>query len=323
MRINIDRNKANDLGLTMQQIGNTLALMLGGNYVNWFNLQGRSYEVIPQVPRSFRLTPELLSSYYVPSLDRPADTAVDGGIDPTATDPNALTHYNQLNSATFQAVPMPGVTVGQAVDFLERQAKLLPAGFSHDYLADSRQFVQEGNQLAITFFFALIIIFLVLAAQFESLRDPLVIMISVPMAISRRAAPAVLRGRDHQHLHPGRARDADRAYQQARHPDGRVRHELQIKEGLDRRAAIEMAARVRLRPILMTTAAMVTGLIPLLLATAPARRAAFPSALLSSRACRSAPCLRSSFCRPSMWRSPRITAPQRRQNGPRRSPPSK
>src|SRR5207237_3061205 len=90
----------------------------------------------------------------------------------TGTDPNALTHYNQLNSATFQAVPMPSVTVGQGVDFLEGHAKQLPAGYSHAYLADSRQYVQEGNQLAITFGFALIIIFLVLAAQFESLRDP-------------------------------------------------------------------------------------------------------------------------------------------------------
>jgi multidrug efflux pump len=267
VHLKIDRNKANDLGLTMQQIGNTLALMLGGNYINWFNLEGRSYEVIPEVPRTFRLTPELLSSYYVPSLrgeQIPLSTVVSVT---TATDPNALTHYNQLNSATFQAVPMPGVTVGQAVDFLERQAEQLPAGFSHDYLADSRQFVQEGNQLAITFFFALIIIYLVLAAQFESLRDPLVIMISVPMAISGALVPlffgvatiniytqvglVTLIGLISKHgiLMVAFARD------------------LQINEGLDRRAAIEKAARVRLRPILMTTAAMVTGLIPLLIAT--------------------------------------------------------
>ena len=165
-------------------IGNTLATLLGGNYTNRFNLEGRSYQVIPQVPRGQRLSPEALANYYVPSATGqqvPLSTLVSIQ---TATDPNALTHYNQLNSATFQAVPMPGVTVGQAVDFLEGQAKKLPAGFSHDYLADSRQYVQEGNQLAVAFGFALVIIFLVLAAQFESLRDPLVIMISVPMAIS-------------------------------------------------------------------------------------------------------------------------------------------
>jgi multidrug efflux pump len=162
---------------------------------------------------------------------------------------------------------MPGVTVGQAVDFLEGEAKKLPAGFSHDYLADSRQYVQEGNQLAITFGFALIIIFLVLAAQFESLRDPLVIMISVPMAIVGALIP----------LFFGAA--TMNIYTQvglltlvgliSKHGILMVEfaNELQLNEGLDRRSAIEMAARVRLRPILMTTAAMVTGLLPLLTAS--------------------------------------------------------
>jgi multidrug efflux pump len=267
VRIKIDRNKASDLGLTMQQIGNTLALMLGGNYVNWFNLQGRSYEVIPEVPRNFRLNSELLSRYYVPSLNGaqiPLSTVVSITTD---TDPNALTHYNQLSSATFQAVAMPGVTMGTVVDFLEKQARNLPAGFSHDYLADSRQFVQEGNQLAITFLFALIIIFLVLAAQFESLRDPLVIMVSVPMAISGALAP----------LFFGVA--TINIYTQvglvtligliSKHGILMVEfaRELQIHEKLDRMAAIKKAARIRLRPILMTTAAMVTGLIPLVTAT--------------------------------------------------------
>ena len=268
VRVKIDRSKASDLGITMQSIGNTLATLLGGNYVNRFNLEGRSYQVIPQVPRDMRLSPESLGEYYVPTVDRPAGAAVDAwSRSRPATDPNALTHYNQLNSATFQAVPMPGVTVGQAVDFLEGEAKKLPAGFSHDYLADSRQYVQEGNQLAITFGFALIIIFLVLAAQFESLRDPLVIMISVPMAIVGALIP----------LFFGVA--TMNIYTQvglltlvgliSKHGILMVEfaNELQLNEGLDRRSAIEMAARVRLRPILMTTAAMVTGLLPLLTAS--------------------------------------------------------
>jgi multidrug efflux pump len=267
VRVKIDRSKASDLGITMQSIGNTLATLLGGNYVNRFNLEGRSYQVIPQVPRDRRLSPEALGGYYVPTATGqqvPLSTLV--SIE-TATDPNALTHYNQLNSATFQAVPMPGVTVGQAVDFLEGAAKNLPAGFSHDYLADSRQYVQEGNQLAVTFAFALIIIFLVLAAQFESLRDPLVIMISVPMAIVGALIP----------LFFGAA--TMNIYTQvglltlvgliSKHGILMVEfaNELQLNEGLDKRSAIEMAARVRLRPILMTTAAMVTGLLPLLTAT--------------------------------------------------------
>ena len=167
---------------------------------------------------------------------------------------------------------MPGVTVGQAVDFLEGEAKKLPAGFSHDFLADSRQYVQEGNQLAITFGFALIIIFLVLAAQFESLRDPFVIMISVPMAIVGALIP----------LFFGVA--TMNIYTQVglltlvglitKHGILMVEfaNELQLNEGLDRRSAIEMAARIRLRPILMTTAAMVTGLIPLLTAYGRRRR---------------------------------------------------
>src|SRR5436309_181117 len=233
----------------------------------WDERQRSSIKVIPQVPRGMRLSPESLGGYYVPTNTGqlvPLSTIV--SIE-TGTDPNSLTHYNQLNSATFQAVPMPGVTVGQAVEFLESEAKKLPAGFGHDYLADSRQYVQEGNQLAITFGFALVIIFLVLAAQFESLRDPLVIMISVPMAIVGALIP----------LFFGVA--TINIYTQVglltlvglitKHGILMVEfaNELQLKEGLDKRSAIEMAARIRLRPILMTTAAMVTGLIPLLTAS--------------------------------------------------------
>ena len=267
VNVKIDRSKASDLGINMANIGNTLATLLGGNYVNRFNLEGRSYQVIPQVPRNIRLSPESLGGYYVPTSTGqqvPLSTVV--SID-TSTAPNALTHFNQLNSATFQAVPIPGVTVGQAVDFLESEAKKLPAGFSHDYLADSRQYVQEGNQLVITLGFAIVIIFLVLAAQFESLRDPLVIMVSVPMAIVGALIP----------LFFGVA--TMNIYTQVglltlvglitKHGILMVEfaNELQINEGLDKRSAIEMAARIRLRPILMTTAAMVTGLIPLLTAS--------------------------------------------------------
>ena len=126
VKVKIDRSKASDLGITMANIGNTLATLLGGNYVNRFNLEGRSYQVIPQVPRGIRLSPESLGGYYVPTSTGqqvPLSTVV--SIE-TETAPNALTHYNQLNAATFQAVPMPGVTVGQAVDFLEGEAKKMP-----------------------------------------------------------------------------------------------------------------------------------------------------------------------------------------------------
>ncbi len=267
IKVTIDRSKANELGITMQSIGDTLALLVGENYVNRFNLAGRSYEVIPQVPRTSRLTPDTLARYYVKSAAGqpvPLSNLVSLKL---VTEPNALTQYNQLNSATFQAVPMPGVTTGQAVDFLESQVKALPRGFSHDYLSDTRLYVKEGNQLAVTFVFALIIIFLVLAAQFESLRDPLVILVSVPMSICGAMLP----------LFFGLA--TMNIYTQvglvtligliSKHGILMVAfaNELQLSEQLDRRRAIERAARVRLRPILMTTAAMVVGLIPLLTAT--------------------------------------------------------
>src|SRR5258707_3623183 len=132
----------------MQMVGDTLATLVGENYVNRFNLGGRSYEVIPQVTRTDRLTPDRLTQYYVTSASGqqvPLSTIV--SIE-QGTDPNALTHYNQLNSATFSAVPVPGVSMGQAVDFLGKTAnELQPPGFSHDFLSESRQYVQEGSQL--------------------------------------------------------------------------------------------------------------------------------------------------------------------------------
>jgi multidrug efflux pump len=188
----------------------------------------------------------------------------------TATEPNALTQYNQLNSATFSAVPMPGVTMGDVIKFLQSQT--LPDGFLHDYLSDSRQYVQEGNQLVVTFAFAIIVIFLVLAAQFESLRDPLVILISVPMSICGALIPLFLVS--------GMINGTTiNIYTQvglvtligliSKHGILMVTfaNDMQRTENVDRRTAIEHAAAVRLRPILMTTAAMVVGLIPLLLAS--------------------------------------------------------
>jgi multidrug efflux pump len=299
IQIDIDRSKANDLGISMQTIGNTLALLVGENYVNRFNLNGRSYEVIPQVPRMGRLTQDTLTKYYVTSgagSGSGGDSMTGAGMTgagsggggaqvplsnlvtvKTITAPNALTRYNQLNSATFSAVPMPGVTMGDAVNFLEDQAKSLPVGFTHDYLSDSRQYVQEGNQLVLTFVFALIVIFLVLAAQFESLRDPIVILISVPMSICGALLPLfIINGNFMGISVPGTTINI---YTQvglvtligliSKHGILMVEfaNQLQVSEGLSRRAAIERAARVRLRPILMTTAAMVVGLVPLLLAS--------------------------------------------------------
>jgi multidrug efflux pump len=266
IRIDVDRSKANELGVTMQSIGDTLALLVGENYVNRFNLQGRSYEVIPQVPRVSRLNQDTLTQYYVKSAAGdpvPLSNLVKVS---TTTAPNALTGYNQLHSATFQAVPMPGVTMGQAVDFLEQQAKDLPQGFNHDYLSDSRQYVQEGNALVVTFVFALVIIFLVLAAQFESLRDPFVILVSVPMSMFGALLPLFI-GVSTMNIY-SQVGLVTLVGLISKHGILMVEfaNQLQLSEGLDRRHAIERAARVRLRPILMTTAAMVVGLFPLVTA---------------------------------------------------------
>ena len=266
VRVNIDRVKANDLGISMQAIGDTMALMVGGNYINRFNLNGRSYEVIPQVPRGERLTPENLAAYYVRTAGGqlvPLSTVVSIG---TGIDPNALTHYNQLNSATLSAVP--GVTMGQAVATLNKIAdEVLPSSYHRDFLSESRQYVREGNQLAITFVFAIVIIYLVLAAQFESLRDPIVILVSVPLAVCGALIP----------LYMGAA--TLNIYTQvglvtlvgliSKHGIlmTEFANQLQRNQNLDKTSAIIEAAAVRLRPILMTTAAMVTGLIPLLMAT--------------------------------------------------------
>ncbi len=267
IKVNVDRDKARDLGISMQVVGDTLATLVGENYINRFSLEGRAYEVITQVPRSLRVSAEELTKYYVRTASGqqiPLSTIVSIS---TSVEPNALTRYNQLNAATLNAMAMPGVSMGEAVDFLREQAKQLPRSFSTAFQSDSRQYVEEGNQLMYTFVFALVIIFLVLAAQFESLRDPLVILVSVPMSVCGALLPLffglatlniytqigliTLIGLITKHgiLMVSFARD------------------MQITEGSDRRTAIEHAARVRLRPILMTTAAMVAGLLPLLFAS--------------------------------------------------------
>ncbi len=267
----IDADRANRLGISMLDIGSSLATLLGGNYVNRFSLHGRSYEVIPQAPREFRLTPEWLTRYQVRTSSGALVSLSTVASVSTSVQPNGLPTFQQLNSATLQGVPYPGRTLGEAIGFLNQKAKeLLPQGFSVDYQGESRQFVQEGNTLLITFVFALIVIFLVLAAQFESFRDPFLILIALPTSMFGALLPLNLLGV------VGFA--SMNIYSQiglvtligliSKHGILMVEfaNRLQVQEGLGRREAIEHAASVRLRPILMTTAAMVVGMIPLILA---------------------------------------------------------
>ena len=264
-----NRDKAAQLGLTMADVGGALGSMLGGNYVNYFSLAGRSYKVIPQVMQRERLNAAQLKDYYI--------TASNGAPIPVSTVaslktivvPETLNHFQQLNSAMLSAVPAVGVTLGQALDELDAEAKsVLPQGYSVDYGGPSRQYKQESTALIVTFFFALIIIFLSLAALFESFRDPLIVLVSVPMSICGAMIFISL----------GIGGASMNIYTEV----GLVtliglisKHGILIvqfandlqREGRPKREAVETAAGIRLRPILMTTAAMVLGVVPLIIAT--------------------------------------------------------
>jgi multidrug efflux pump len=265
----IDRNKAALLGLSMQDIGNSLSAMLGGGYVNYFSLAGRSYKVIPQVEQRYRLnTPQLLN-YYVRTASGKSVPLSSVVHITSKTTPESLNHFQQLNAATVQGVALPGVTTGEALGYLKDLAnKTLPQGYSVDYGGQSRQFMQESSGFIAMFSFALVIIFLALAAQFESFRDPFIILVSVPMSIAGALVFISL----------GVGGSSLNIYTQV----GLVtlmglisKHGILIvqfannlrQEGKSKREAIEEAAGIRLRPILMTTAAMVLGVIPLITAS--------------------------------------------------------
>ncbi len=267
LKISIDRDKAGAYGITMQQIAQTLGVLMSDGYVNRIDLGGRSYEVIPQVERSLRLNPESVKQYYVRAADGRAVPLSNLVSLEVKGEPRFLPHFNQLNSATISGLA-PALSMGDAVALLEGiAAEVLPKGYQYDFLGESRQFVSEGSALFATFALAIAIIFLVLASQFESLRDPLVILVSVPLAVCG-ALVALAWGLTTMNI-----------YSQiglvtligliTKHGIliCEVAKEEQLHHGKDRIAAVTEAARVRLRPILMTTAAMVAGLIPLLLAS--------------------------------------------------------
>lgn len=263
--LHIDRDKAASMGLTMRDVGASLTAMLGGGYVNYFSIEGRSYKVIPQVQQAERLNAAQLQDYHIRAANGtvvPASTLVTLK---TETVPQAINHFQQLNSATISGVA--GVPMGEALAVLrEIAADVLPAGYSIDYAGQSRQSMQESSGFAVTLAFAVLIIFLVLSAQFESFRDPLIVMMSVPMAIFG-AMVFIFEGLATLNI-----------YTQV----GLItlvgliaKHGILIvqfandeqKAGKSKFDAIMSAAGTRLRPILMTTAAMVLGVIPLVLAS--------------------------------------------------------
>lgn len=265
----LERDKISEFGLTMQDLGNNLASALSQNYINYFSFAGRSYQVIPQMRRTARLNNDQLLNYYLTTNNGSAiPLSTVAKIKETVV-PESLNHFQQLNSATLIGVPAPGITMGDVLTKLQNIAQtILPQGYTIDYAGQSRQYIQESAALIITFFFALIIIFLSLAALFESFRDPLIVLISVPMSICGAMIFICL----------GIGSASLNIYTEV----GLVtliglisKHGILIvqfandlqKEGKTKREAIEDAATIRLRPILMTTAAMVLGVIPLILAT--------------------------------------------------------
>jgi multidrug efflux pump len=266
----IDRDKTAQLGLKMSDVGSSLSAMLGGGYVNYFSMSGRSYKVIPQVQQRFRLNPQQLLDYYIKTSDGSLVPLSTIAHITTKTVPEALNHFQQLNSATIQGVTMPGVAQGAALQYLQDlAAHSLPEGYSVDYAGLSRQYIQESGGFIVTISLAVIMIFLVLAALFESFRDPCIILVSVPMSIAG-ALIFVALGLGGMSLNIYTkvglvtligliSKHGILIVQFANH--------LQQERGLSKRAAIEQAAAIRLRPILMTTAAMVLGVVPLITAT--------------------------------------------------------
>jgi multidrug efflux pump len=265
-----DRDKLRSQGVDLGQAGRDLSALVGGNYVNRFSIQGRSYKVIPQVKRTGRLTPDQLSDMYI--------TGGSGRLVPlstfatlrTTTEPRELKKFQQLNAVRIQGVIPPPVPLDQALGFLEEEArKIMPQGFTIDYAGESRQLRTEGRKFLGVFLLSAVLIYLVLAAQFESFRDPFIILAgSVPLALSGALLFSFL-GLTTLNIYSQVglitlvglvAKNGILIVQFANH--------LQ-ETGLTKLAAVVEAAGTRLRPILMTTAATVVGHTPLILATGP------------------------------------------------------
>ncbi|SUB34580.1 acriflavin resistance protein [[Pasteurella] mairii] len=274
MKITIDKEKAATYGVTMKQISDTLGSYLSAATITRVDIDGRAYKVISQVKRDDRLSPESLKNYYVTASNGksiPLSSLISIKLE---TQPNSLPKFNQLNSAVLSAVPAPTSSIGDAMNWIkEKVPEMLPQGYSYDFKGEARQLEQEGNALVITFILAVIIIFLVLSIQFESMRDPFVIMISVPLAVSGALLSLNL------FSFFGVTGTTLNIYSEVglitlvglitKHGIlmCEVAKEEQLKHGKNRIDAIIEAAKVRLRPILMTTAAMIAGLIPLLYAS--------------------------------------------------------
>jgi multidrug efflux pump len=282
--VEIDRDKAAQLGLNMNQVGSALGSLLGGSYVNYFSIDARSYKVIPQVDRVSRLNVDQLLNYPIASIGGVSIPLSAVATVRSETVPESLNHFQQLNAATISGVTVPGVSLDDGIRYLQGLAKrTLPQNYTVDYGGQARQFVQESGGIMVTFALAIIIVFLALAALFESFRDPFVILISVPLSI----AGALI------FISIGINGATVNIYTEV----GLVtlmglisKHGILIVEvanaqqaaGKSKYDAIVEAASERLRPILMTTAAMVLGVVPLVFASGAGAASRFAIGLVIS-----------------------------------------
>jgi len=266
IRVTIDRKRAESMGVSMREIGQTLGIILAEGYVSRFNLAGRSYKIIPQARRSARESLADISQFFVYSnrgeqINLSTLVKADYNVVPAE-----LVQFQQQNAAKIDAVP--GVPLGEALQLLrEITEQVAPAGYSVDYQGQSRQLIQEGSTLAMTFSFAIIVVFLVLAAQYESLRDPLIILTTVPLAMFGAIVPMFL------------WLVSMNIYSQvglitliglvSKHGILIVEfaNEIQRNDNLSPREAVIKAASIRLRPILMTSFSTIIGIMPLVIAS--------------------------------------------------------
>ncbi len=265
-----DRDKVRSQGVDLDQAGRDLSALLGANYVNRFSIQGRSYKVIPQIVRTGRLTPDQLEQIYVTGAGNQLVPLSTFATLKTTTEPRDLRKFQQLNAVRIQGVIPPPVPLDQALRVLEDEAaRILPAGFTVDYAGESRQLRTESGKFLGTLLLSAVLIYLVLAAQFESFRDPFIILAgSVPLAVSGALLFSFL-GFTTLNIYSQVglitlvglvSKNGILIVQFANH----------LRDtGVARLDAVIEAASTRLRPILMTTAATVVGHFPLVLATGP------------------------------------------------------
>lgn len=266
IRVTVDRERAQSMGISMREIGQTLGAILAEGYVSRFNLAGRSYKIIPQARQADRENGAILSQYYVYTPEgQQVSLASLVDIEYTSV-PAELVQFQQQNSAKIDAVP--GVPLSQALQTLrDITAEVAPAGYTFDYQGQSRQLIQEGSALALTFTFAIVIVFLVLAAQYGSFRDPLIILTTVPLAMFGALIPMFL------------WEVSMNIYSQvglitliglvSKHGILIVEfaNEIQVNEKLPPGPAVIKAASMRLRPILMTSFSTILGIMPLVIAS--------------------------------------------------------